>query len=47
MNPLRVEETAAEQVLGLVFQDYLTLQRPRIPHTALTSPCNSALFLQP
>lgn len=47
MNPLRVEETAAEQVLGLVFQDYLTLQRPRIPHTALISPCNSALFLQP
>lgn len=44
MTPLRVEETAAEQVLDLIFQDYLTLQRPRFPHTALTAPCNSALF---
>lgn len=26
MTPLRVEETAAEQVLALTFQDYLILQ---------------------
>lgn len=44
VTPLRVEETAAEQVLDSIFRDYLTLQQPRFPHTALTSPCNSALF---